>query len=1045
MGSRRFLFAFGIGGGLLAGLLINTALFAVTGQPPTLAGVLAVLLTSVATFLLGGYLSWFQWAARRARARWEVVSKLAQGDLTVSAMLPFEGEEDIRRLTLSLRRALSSVQRVTANVHRSSREVGEQARHLLEAARRQGSAVERTLGSVDSMGDSLQSAGKRISQLETFAQGTTAALSDMTERIQQVASTLETLNSFAQKNSELVQTMSDGLSNVVSSGDALVKFANEAENFVGAVEGGIDAVRRRAHETGELARIVTDTAERGEALVVDSVKGIYRLDETVRKTAVLVDSLGTRSMEIGRIVDVIQEVTDQTNLLALNAAIIAAQAGENGRAFGVVADEIRGLAERTGRSTREIATLVKAVRDEVEHAVVLVKDGREQAHAGVQLGDRASTALKEIRTITERTFASIEATTAETARLEAQGRHVASASKALATRVDEITLAAGGQAKRGRELVKQTQEMARLAHGASQKADEQAHTGRELSDAVLRLTAALDELRTAQGVLTRGDTTIGEEVAQVREDARTVIRIADGLSRTVESLSHEANALESEVFRVRLPGARRGGTQRVGIHQSEMFDPARPLDPAFMLDTQMVDVGGNLFSGLAKSEDGIIVPELAERWSVDPTAKRYRLQLRRGATFHDGSRFTADDAKQHFERLLDPNVNSPDQWIFKEVEGAAKFVSARASSVSGFEVVDEHTLEIRLAEPKAYFLQLLTHPAARIAKRDGQGRVVGTGPFRAVSVDEQAIVLQRNPTYFRPEFPFLEQLHFKFHRDRGHSLERLKAGDVDLVSGLFAEHVGAMSRETLQIIAGNTPSCFFLGFNVRERPFDDRRVRQALRCGLDIQSMVGKFHPGASVAKGLTPPVLLDYAEALQLPQPDLSRAERLFREAGVSKLRLKLYYPPGRGTQQEDELLFAPLLQSGLLSLDYVELRTSEYWQRQREGKIPAFRSGWIADFPDPDNFLHFLLHSKAQSVFSLGYASAELDRLTSEARVSIDPELRAQLYRKAEKILDDDVVLIPLFHERTYAACNPLVQGLRLHQTQPQVRFEQIWLDRE
>src|SRR5207302_3302599 len=141
-------------------------------------------------------------------------------------------------------------------------------------------------------------------------QDTTGSLTEMTERIEQVATALTTLNEFASKTSELVQAMSERLSAFATSGDALVRFAGEAENFVAAVEGGIDAVRRRAIETGDLAREVTTTAERGEALVNDSVKGMYRVEATVRKASEIVDSLGRRSLEIRRIVDVIQEVAD---------------------------------------------------------------------------------------------------------------------------------------------------------------------------------------------------------------------------------------------------------------------------------------------------------------------------------------------------------------------------------------------------------------------------------------------------------------------------------------------------------------------------------------------------------------------------------------------------------------------------------------------------------------------------------------------------------------------------------------------------------------
>jgi ABC-type oligopeptide transport system substrate-binding subunit len=102
-----------------------------------------------------------------------------------------------------------------------------------------------------------------------------------------------------------------------------------------------------------------------------------------------------------------------------------------------------------------------------------------------------------------------------------------------------------------------------------------------------------------------------------------------------------------------------------------------------------------------------------------------------------------------------------------------------------------------------------------------------------------------------------------------------------------------------------------------------------------------------------------------------------------------------------------------------------------------------WLADFPDPDTFLYFLLNSSAQTVYPLGYRNPELDRITTEARVSIDPGLRQQLYGRAEKLFQEDCPLIPLYHDRIHAAATPTVQGLRLHQTPPQVRFEDLWVD--
>ncbi len=1044
MGSRRFLFFFGIVGGLFSGLALALALFFADMLPLRWDAWLLLVLGNCVTFTAGGYLTWFQWAARRAERRGRILSELAQGDLTVNDPRHFDGHGDVRRLILSLRRALWQVQRVTANVHRTCRDVGDQARMLLEAARRQGSAVDRSQAAVDGMGESLGAAGKRVGQLEAFAQETTGALAEMTERIEQVALALTTLNTFAHETSTHVQQMSERLAGIASSGDALVRFAGEADDFVSAVEGGIESVRRRARETGDLAREVTSTAERGQALVGESVTAMYRIEETVRKAAEIVDSLGHRSLQIGRIVDVIQEVADQTNLLALNAAIIAAQAGEQGRAFGVVADEVRGLAERTARSTREIAQMVAGVRGEVETTVALVKDAREQASSGTEQADRAQGALKEIRAITQKTFSAVEATVAETARLEGQGRSVAAASLRVRRQVDEVTRAAAEQATYGRELARQTQEMARLAESASGKAEGQARTGRDLSDSVLRLTAAIDEIRSAHGVLTRGDGAISEEVAQVREDARQVLRIGDALSRSIDLLSHEADGLEAEVFRFKLPEARRGGTLRAGIHQAEMFDAARGLDPAFTLAHQLVEVAATLYNGLLRNEDGVLLPDLAERWEADPSARRYRFYLRRGVQFHDGARLTAHDVKRHFERLLDPQVRSPDDWIFKEVEGAARFISGEAREVTGIEVLDDLTLEIRLEEPKAFFLQLVALPATAVARVDGSGRPVGTGPFRPVELRSERITLERNLHYFRSDVPLLDRLEFHLYRDKPAALLGLTAGEVELVSGLYAEHLAPGKLEDFQVLGGTTHSCWFLAFNLSSRPFDDPRVRRAIRAGLDRHAVVEGFNPGAKLARSLTPPGLLEEADALPPPQVDVSLSRRLLAEAGLQKVRVTLHYPADRDARDEDRALFRPLVEAGLVELDHVELRPSDFWERVREGRLPILRGVWIADYPDPDNFLHFLLNSNAQTVYRLGYANEELDRLTAEARVSIDPALRQALYLRAERVVQEDCPLVPLYHKRIWAAATPGVQGLRLHQTPPQIRFENLWLDR-
>ena len=1041
MGRRRYLVVFSIVGGLATGIATGAVSWVFAGGPSTPLAWTLLLGGTTGGFALFGWLTWFGWADRRAERRTAFLERLSQGDLTVAAQEGLDEEDELRRLTLSLRRALFQVQRVTANLHNTCRTVEEEARALLEAARRQGAAVDRSQAAVQGMGESLSSSQKRVQQLEAFAQETTGSLGEMTERIEQVAQALQKLNDAAHQTSRKVLSMGERAQKVANAGDALQAYSREAAEFVAEVEGGIGTVRRRAEETGALADEVTRTAERGEALVLDSVKGMYRVEETVRRAAELVDTLGARSLEIGRVVDVIQEIADQTNLLSLNAAIIASQAGESGEAFTVVANEVRSLAERTARSTREIAQLVTRVRQGVDRTVELVRDGRAQASLGLQMGDKAAAALKEIRDIAARTSQSVLATVGDTARLETHGRQVVEGTRNMGQHVTEVGQLAQEQVSEVRELVKQAEEIARVAQSATGRAEGQVRTGRELSDAVLRLTAAIDEIRSAHEVLRKGDAAIGDEVAEVREDARKAIRIADGLSRTVEQLAHEADGLDEEVFRFRLPQARSGGRLRVGVHRTEMLDDSRGLDPLFTIDLQLAELASTQAGTLVRLEDGLLVPDLAERWDADPTARRYRFHLRRGVLFHDGVRLTAEHVKQHFERLLDPRVGSPEAGLLKDIEGAREYLAGQGKGVRGVEVLDDHTLEIRLEEPRAFFLRLLSLPSTGVIRRTDGGRLVGTGPFRQVEWTTDRIVFERNASYWRPDLPLLNQLEFRLYPSREAALEAFNAGEVHLVSYLHQENLLAAKVDPAQVVSTSTPSVWFLGFHVRTPPFDDVRVRRAIRAGLDVRGLVDGFHPGARVARSLTPPVLLEVDRVYE-PRTDVELARRLLAEAGHARLSITLYWSQARDSRAEDRALFKPLLDAGLVDLEHVELKEG-YQERLREGRAAVFRGNWIADFADADNFLHLLLNSKAQSYYGLGYQNPEFDQLTDEARVSIDPGPRAALYKKAETIVREDCVLVPLYHERFHAAASPALQGLRLHQTPPQVRFEHLWLE--
>nr|WP_305733469.1 methyl-accepting chemotaxis protein [Trichlorobacter ammonificans] len=155
-------------------------------------------------------------------------------------------------------------------------------------------------------------------------------------------------------------------------------------------------IASNCHQAAESSRHASATAQSGAAIVRSTVDGMNRIADKVRSSAGVVEQLGTRSDQIGAIVATIEDIADQTNLLALNAAIEAARAGEQGRGFAVVADEVRALAERTTKATHEIGQMIKSIQSETRQAVRAMEEGVDEVEVGTAEAAKSGRALEEI-------------------------------------------------------------------------------------------------------------------------------------------------------------------------------------------------------------------------------------------------------------------------------------------------------------------------------------------------------------------------------------------------------------------------------------------------------------------------------------------------------------------------------------------------------------------------------------------------------------------------------------------------------------------------
>ncbi len=224
--------------------------------------------------------------------------------------------------------------------------------------------------------DSVNYTVEELRNLVSQVQGTVSRVTATTEQVEA-------------NSTELLATSSEQLREIRDTGESVLQMA-----------GRINNVSTQAQETAEVAQQSLQAAESGRQAVQNTIGGMNSIRDQIQETSKRIKRLGESSQEIGEITELISDITEQTNVLALNAAIQAASAGEAGRGFSVVAEEVQRLAERSADATRQIAALVKTIQTDTQDAVGAMERSTQGVVEGTRLSDAAGTALGEIDRVT---------------------------------------------------------------------------------------------------------------------------------------------------------------------------------------------------------------------------------------------------------------------------------------------------------------------------------------------------------------------------------------------------------------------------------------------------------------------------------------------------------------------------------------------------------------------------------------------------------------------------------------------------------------------
>ncbi len=223
------------------------------------------------------------------------------------------------------------------------------------------------------------------------------------------------LNNMIKQLSDNARELVSAATEIASSSEQMSRGAQDQTEQVTQVSTAVEQMTativessKNAGEASDGARQASETANQGGSVVSETISGMQRIADQVRTSADAIGKLAKSADQIGEIIGVIDDIADQTNLLALNAAIEAARAGEQGRGFAVVADEVRKLAERTGKATGEITDMIKGIQSETSEAVAGMESGIGEVDKGRELADQAGSSLTEIVSMSQRVMDMIQ-------------------------------------------------------------------------------------------------------------------------------------------------------------------------------------------------------------------------------------------------------------------------------------------------------------------------------------------------------------------------------------------------------------------------------------------------------------------------------------------------------------------------------------------------------------------------------------------------------------------------------------------------------------
>jgi methyl-accepting chemotaxis protein len=421
---------------------------------------------------------------------------IAVGDLSQDVSL--DRRDEVGRAVAAFRRAIAYL-RGMAEVAEAMAE-GDLSHDVEPASPRDvlGNAFTSMISNLRDLVGHVQSSANGLAeasaQLGMAATHTGAAVQQVAVAVQSLASSASETSQNADHTNAAMNQMSGAIDGIARGATEQARQVQLASATATEMANGVELVASNAQQVAAATQQTREAARQGAAAVRQTVHGMGEIQEVVSTAAEKVQDLGKLGDRIGQVVEMIDDIAEQTNLLALNAAIEAARAGEHGKGFAVVADEVRKLAERSGRETKAIGELIQQVQQRTQDAVSAMESGASKVDLESARADKAGLALDEILKAVESTVTQVTDIATEAYRMSASARTVNEGMQAVGAVVEENTAATEEMAAQSAQVSDAVQTIASIAQEQSASTEEISASAEEVNAQVEEMSAQAEEL-----------------------------------------------------------------------------------------------------------------------------------------------------------------------------------------------------------------------------------------------------------------------------------------------------------------------------------------------------------------------------------------------------------------------------------------------------------------------------------------------------------------------------------------------------------------------